>query len=276
MNFIKKIIFKLFKIVSIFFKKNVSLTVENQNQRRFGNFAKLVGEENFCKIQQSHIAVVGVGGVGSWAAESLVRCGIGKLTLIDLDSVAISNTNRQLTALSSTFGEPKVAVLKERFLQINPHLKIITVEDFLTNENCSAILPANLNGILDCTDDIPAKIALILWAKKNKIPLIVSGGAGGKSDPTLIRTGDLAQSKNDALLASLRSRLRRLHGFPKAEKATKMKIPVIFSIEPMQRPSFCESGRLNCAGLGSSVAVAASFGNAAAALLLKKITKAKG
>ena len=248
--------------------------MENQNQRRFGNFAKLIGDANFLQIQSAHVAVAGVGGVGSWAAESLVRCGVGKITLIDLDSVSLSNTNRQLMALSSTFGESKVAVLKERFLQINPQLKIATIEDFVTAENCDSLLSADFNGILDCTDDISAKIAMILFSKKNKIPLVVSGGAGGKSDPTLIRAGDLSESKNDSLLASLRSKLRRFYGFPKAGK--KMKIPVIFSLEATQRPSLCESGRLNCAGLGSSVMVTATFGNAAAALLLKKLSTEKG
>lgn len=243
--------------------------MENQNQRRFGNFEKLVGFQSFSEIAQSHVVVVGLGGVGSWAAEALVRSGVGKITLIDLDSIAISNTNRQLQALEPHWGESKIGILKQRFLKINPALKIAIVEDFVTPENCTKILSLDCNGILDCTDDIPAKIALILFGKKNNIPVIVSGGAGGKMDPTQICAGDLSESKNDALLASLRTRLRRFYAFAKNGK--KMKIPVVFSSEQSQRPQNCNSGRLNCSGLGSSVSVTASFGFAAAALLLKKL-----
>ncbi len=239
---------------------------KNNFARRFSNFERLSGKN----YQHTHIVVAGLGGVGSWAAEALIRCGIGFLTLIDLDNVSESNTNRQLHALEPFYGLPKIQVLKERFLAISPDSQIFTVEDFVTFENCEQLfgqIPHKINGILDCTDDIKAKIALILFAKKNNIPFIVSGGAGGKLNPAELVLSDLSKAFNDPLLANLRNTLRRHYGFAKAGK--KMKVPVVFSKEVLKRPLMCQNGHLNCAGLGSSVMVTASFGFAAAAYLLQ-------
>ncbi len=239
--------------------------------RRFSNCARLYGDAFFSKIQNAHVAVVGLGGVGSWAAEALVRSGIGALTLIDLDHLSPSNTNRQLHALDPFYGLPKIVVLKERFLNISPQMELHLVEDFLNADNCDSLLPHNLSGILDCTDDVSAKIALILKAKKSHIPLVVSGGAGGKTDPSLMVCADLSQSISDPLLANLRRRLRKFHAFPPAGK--KMQVEVVFSKEVLKRPVVCSNGNLNCSGLGSSVVVTASFGFLMVAQLFKQWEK---
>ena len=156
---------------------------DDEYDRRFAGVAKIYGGEAFNHYEKSHVMVIGIGGVGSWAVEAVVRTGAGEVTLVDMDSIAASNINRQLPAMTSTFGHEKIEVMAERCRQINPRIKINLIEDYLSAENIKEILAETPDLILDCIDDVKAKLALMLHCRFNKIPLIVSGGAGGKLDP---------------------------------------------------------------------------------------------
>lgn len=260
--------------------------------RRFGGVARLYGELGFAKLQESHVAVIGVGGVGSWAAEALARNAVGTITLVDLDHVAESNVNRQLHALGPNFGKAKITAMAERMRLINPRLTLIEIEDFIAPDNLGSLLSATFDGIIDCTDDAKAKIALAAFCKARRVPFIMVGGAGGRLDPTRIRNADLSEVHHDPLLAKVRQGLRRDHGFPKGrdgikQKQPKMHVTCIYSDEPVIQPDrSCDASSaplpaanlnanaitgLNCAGYGSSVCVTAPFGFAAVALLLATI-----
>jgi len=252
-------------------------------ERRFGGVRRLYGAEALARFQAAHVCVIGIGGVGSWAAEALARNAIGRITLIDLDNIAESNINRQLHALDGELGKAKVTAMAERIQRINPVAQIVQIEDFVTVENADAMLGQGFDGVIDAIDDARAKVAIAAWCRRHKLPLVVTGGAGGRLDPTRIRHADLAQVHGDRLLAKVRNSLRRDHGFPRAPSAnkapTKFGIPCIYSDEPIQKPdASCEAdgglSGLNCAGYGSSVCVTAPFGMAASALLLKLISAA--
>jgi tRNA A37 threonylcarbamoyladenosine dehydratase len=248
-------------------------------ERRFGGVSRLYGDAALEIFRGAHVAVIGIGGVGSWAAEALARNAIGHITLIDLDHIAESNVNRQLHALDGEFGKAKVTAMAERIKVINPLCVVDQIEDFVTPENVAALLGRGQHIVLDAIDDTKAKIAMAAWCRANKQPLVMTGGAGGRLDPTRIAAADLATTNGDRLLAKVRNQLRRDHGFPKNEKG-KFGIPCIFSDEPPHRPKsgHCEVGDtaitgLNCAGYGSSVCVTAPFGMAAAALVLNLLQK---
>lgn len=162
--------------------------------------------------------VIGIGGVGSWAVEALARTGVGELTLVDMDVVAASNINRQLPAMTSTLGMEKIEVMAERRRSINPKIKVNLIDDYLTPDNVKALLAAAPDLILDCIDDVKAKLALMPHCRFNKIPLIVSGGAGGKIDPLKIRVADLSKTEQDPMLAKLRAQLRKERHLQKAER----------------------------------------------------------
>lgn len=238
--------------------------------RRFGGIERLYGAGSLERLAQAHVCVVGIGGVGSWAAEALARSGVGRLTLIDLDHVAESNVNRQVHALEGTLGQAKVRAMAERIAQINPDCRVDGIEEFITEENVATLLP-RCDVVLDCIDQVRAKAALIAHCGRNKIPVVTTGGAGGRTDPTRIRIDDLARTTQDALASKLRARLRKEYGFPREAKQ-KFGVPCVFSDEPIRRPQTLacdidEAGLhgLSCAGYGSSVAVTAGFGLAAAA-----------
>ncbi len=236
--------------------------------RRFSGVRRLYGDTGLNKLQSAHIIVIGIGGVGSWAAEALARNAIGEITLIDLDNIAESNVNRQIHALDGNFGKAKVSAMHERIKQINPACQVHEVEDFITPANLAVLLkPCDL--VLDCTDDAKAKIALAHFCKVNKIPLIMSGSAGGRLDPTRIQLSDMASVTGDKLLAKVRNQLRRDHDFPKAsnsKKSAKFGLMCAYSDEPVIKPDVvCETDEtsltgLNCAGYGSSVSITATFG----------------
>jgi tRNA A37 threonylcarbamoyladenosine dehydratase len=246
---------------------NVTDITQEISERRLGGVARLYGQHQYEKLQQSHVVVIGLGGVGSWSAEALVRSAIGEITLIDFDHISISNTNRQLHALEGEFGKSKIEVMAKRLLQINPELKIHLVDDFLKPDNLNEYLPKQA-AILDATDDIPTKQSLAVWAKVNQSRLVMSGGAGGKIDPTKIEVADLARSTHDSMLAKIRSNLRSQNGFEKDPKR-KMGIQVVYSSEPRIGAS---EGGLSCSGYGSTVMVTATFGFVAAAEIIKLIT----
>ena len=246
--------------------------------RRFAGANKIYGEDNFQSFEKSHVMVIGIGGVGSWAVEALARSGVGKLTLIDMDVIVASNVNRQLPALSSTFGNEKIAVMAQRCKEINPHINIELIDDFLTPENVKEILINKPDVVLDCIDDVKAKLALILHCRFNKIPLIVSGGAGGKLDPLKIRVADLSKTEQDPMLAKLRTQLRS-KGIAKKPKE-KFGITCVYSLDnPFSNVSACEtvnaSAGLRCGGYGSAVVVTSTFAMVAVAEVLKKLSVKK-
>lgn len=243
---------------------------DDEYDRRFAGVAKIYSEDTFSHYEKSHVMVIGIGGVGSWAVEALARTGVGELTLIDMDVVAASNINRQLPAMSSTLGMDKIEVMAERCRSINPRIKINLIDDYLTPENVKELLAEAPDLILDCIDDVKAKLALMLHCRFNKIPLIVSGGAGGKLDPLKIRVADLSKTEQDPMLAKLRTQLRS-KGICKKPKE-KFGITCVYSIDnPFSNADVCASAGLRCGGYGSAVVVTSSFAMIAVAEGLKKL-----
>ncbi len=241
-------------------------------QRRFGGVARLYGGAAYERFTRAHVVVIGIGGVGSWAVEALARSGVGAITLIDLDQIAESNTNRQIHALGDAYGKAKVIAMAERITAINPACRVTTVEDFVAPENVAALLPA-ADAVIDCIDQVSAKAALIAHCRAHGMFVVTSGAAGGRTDPTRIRQDDLARAEGDPLLSKLRYRLRRRHGFPRERelRAPRFGVVAVFSDEPVRRPAEdCDpAARLACAGYGSTVAVTAPLGFAAAAAALQ-------
>ena len=197
--------------------------------RRFSTLARLYGEEGLARLQESHVVVIGIGGVGSWAVEALARSGIGKLTLIDLDNIAESNINRQIHALSSTVGETKVEAMKSRIMEINDRCEVVLVEDFLTIENLSEYLthPRENSWILDAMDEVRVKAALIAYAKRHRYKIITTGAAGGKTKAEDLMIDDLNATFHDPLCARLKALLRKDYHFPDHTK--KAGVPIVFS-----------------------------------------------
>jgi tRNA A37 threonylcarbamoyladenosine dehydratase len=244
--------------------------VDDQYDRRFGGTSKIYGEKAFSQFEHAHVMVIGIGGVGSWAVEALARSGVGEITLVDMDVLVASNVNRQLPALTETFGHDKIRAMAERARGINPRIKVNLIDDFLTIENVTTLLANKPNVVLDCIDDVKAKIALIWHCRFNKITLIVSGGAGGKVDPLKVRVADLSQTEQDPMLAKIRRELRT-HGMCKKPKE-KFGITCVYSIDnPYVPDASCNTGGLQCGGYGSAVTVTAMFGMVAAAEVLKRL-----
>ncbi len=242
--------------------------------RRFGGIARLYGAQALGRLDSAHVCVIGVGGVGSWAAEALARSGVGGLTLIDLDHVAESNINRQVHALEATLGQAKIAAMRERLLQINPRAHIDVIEDFVTPRNACAYIHG-FDVVIDAIDNVRAKVAVAFACRTAGIPLVMAGGAGGKTDPSRIVVGDLSRTEQDPLLAKVRQRLRAEHGFPRDPKRP-FRIEAVYSTEPLRYPdATCDQGGgpqgLACAGYGSSMAVTASVGLFAAARVIEKL-----
>ena len=246
------------------------LLQDDEYDRRFAGVAKIYGDDSFHHYENSHVMVIGIGGVGSWAVEALARTGIGELTLVDMDVVAASNINRQLPAMTATLGCEKIEIMAERCRSINPRIKINLIDDYLTPENVKEILSGNPDIILDCIDDVKAKFALMLHCRFNKVPLIVSGGAGGKLDPLKIRVADLSRTEQDPMLAKLRAQLRA-KGICKKPKE-KFGITCVYSINnPFSSADVCASAGLRCGGYGSAVVVTSSFAMVAVSEVLKKL-----
>lgn len=248
-------------------------------ERRFGGLRRLHGPEGYGRLRRARLAVVGVGGVGSWTAEALARSGVAELTLIDLDQVAESNINRQVHALEGTVGQAKVHALRDRIAQIHPECIVHAVEEFVDEDNVSRLLGAQpLDGVIDCCDQVRAKAAVAAWASSQACPVVCVGAAGGKLWPHHVEVADLAEVTHDPLLASLRQRLRQRHAAP---RKGRMGVTCVFSREAVRPPQDrCElgtdagDGSLNCAGYGSSVTVTATFGMVAAAIVVERIISA--
>lgn len=253
---------------------------------RFGGTERLYGIDQTRWLGEQHVIVVGVGGVGSWAAEALVRTAIGRITLIDLDDVCVSNTNRQSHAMSSTVGQMKVDVLARRLHDINPDCEVETRHDFLTPDNLISHFTPRPDAVIDAIDSVRVKAALINYCQRQKIPLVTTGGAGGQTDPLQIKLADLSRTEQDPLAARTRQLLRREYGFSRNPKR-KFGVDCVYSTQQLlypqangdvcaTRPGDDGSRRLDCAtGFGASVMVTASFGMVAAGRLVDKLLKVK-
>ena len=244
-------------------------------QRRFGGLERLYGVAGASAIRGSHVAVVGIGGVGSWAAEALARSGVGELTLIDLDHVAESNINRQVHALASTIGQAKVQAMAQRIAQINPACRLHGIEEFVEPGNWPGLLPPGVTAVIDACDQAKAKVAMAAWAREqgSDVLFVCAGAAGGKRLAHKVDIDDLASTTHDPLLAQLRHQLRKHHGAPKEGK--RIGVACVFSREPVAPPDpSCAlegDGTLNCHGYGSAASVTATFGMCAAGWVMDKI-----
>lgn len=246
------------------------LPAEADLERRFGGLRRLYGDAAYGRIRAARIAVIGVGGVGSWAAEVLARSGVAELTLVDLDHVAESNVNRQVQALGATIGMAKVRALAARFADIHPHCRVHEVEEFAQADNWPAVLPHPVDVVIDACDQLRAKVAMAAWSLAARVPLVVVGAAGGKRRPQAVEVDDLAAATHDPLLAGLRQRLRQQHGAP---RKGAMGVRCVFSREPVLLPPAADAcdveANLNCHGYGSTVSVTATFGMVAAQVALE-------
>ena len=252
-------------------------------ERRFGGLTRLYGAAGAARIRAAHVVVVGLGGVGSWAAEAAARSGVARLTLVDLDHIAESNINRQVHALDTTLGQAKVQAMRERIARINPDCRVDCIEEFVDAANWPGLLSLNdgVEGkplaVVDACDQVRAKTAMAAWAIKNKLIFISVGAAGGKRLAHRAEIEDLSLVTHDPLLAQMRNRLRKEHG---AARQGKMGAACVFSREPVLQPAaVCASqtasgqmdGSLNCHGYGSVVSVTATFGLCATGWVLDKI-----
>ena len=249
-------------------------------ETRFGGVARLYGQGGLEKLRAAHVCVVGIGGVGTWAAEALARSGLGALTLVDLDEVCVSNINRQLHALTDTVGRPKVGVMADRIRAINPACRVTAEQNFFNAQTAEGLLAPRYDFVLDAIDSVTNKVLLLAGCRERKLPAVACGGAGGRRDGTQVRTADLAKVSHDRLLAEVRKKLRKEFQFPADGSA--MGVECVFSAEPpvFAQPdgSVCENrtgsdgARLNCnGGLGSAAFVTGAFGLAAAGMVVRGI-----
>jgi tRNA A37 threonylcarbamoyladenosine dehydratase len=250
-------------------------------EARFDGIARLYGRDGLARLRASHVCIVGIGGVGAWTAEALARSGIGALTLVDLDEVCVSNINRQLHALTDTVGRPKVEVMAERILAINPVCRVSREQRFFNAQTAAELLAPPFDCVVDAIDSVANKVLLLAHGRERRLPLVACGAAGGRRDGTLIRLADLARVSHDRLLAEVRKRLRKEHRFP-ADGAA-IGIDCVYSAEPPVFPQpdggVCdraaadtEGARLNCnGGLGSATFVTGAFGFAAAGWVVQRI-----
>ncbi len=254
---------------------------EMDYERRFGGIARLYGRHGLERFEQSHICVIGIGGVGSWVVEALARSAVGEITMIDLDNLVESNVNRQIHAMDGTFGKAKVDAMAERVQAINPGCRIHCIEEFITTDNLEQMVDRGFDYVIDCIDSFKVKTALIAHCRRNKIKVITVGGAGGQMDPLKIRLGDLSRTEHDPLLSKTRKQLRKEYNFPRNLKR-RFDIPCVYSEEQQVYPDaegetcLAKSGKqmgtsLNCGGYGSATAVTATFGFVAVSHVLKRL-----
>lgn len=256
---------------------------------RFGGVARLYGQQALSRFRRSHVAVVGIGGVGSWAAEALARSGIGEISLFDLDDICVSNVNRQIHALDGSIGRMKVDAMAERMRQIQPSVIVHAQHCFVTEKSVESLFQSGFDYVFDATDSVKAKIAMLAYCVRHKIPVLTSGGAGGRTDPSLIQIADLSKTVQDSLLSKVRNGLRRDHGFPRDPKR-KFKIEAIFSTEQpffyqgkgdqgdgqVCRQQVVSAGpvKLDCAsGFGAVTHITASFAFFAVSRILRKLSQ---
>lgn len=244
-------------------------------ERRFSGVERLFGVEGALRIQRAHVVVVGIGGVGSWAAEALARSGVGQLTLIDMDHVAESNINRQIHAVEASLGQAKVVAMQERIHSFAPGCKVHGIEEFVDPDNWLKVLPSDGSAVIDACDQLAAKTAMAVWARSARLPFVSVGAAGGKRQAQWVAADDLSLVTHDPLLAKLRYRLRREYGAPRDGK--KMGVMCVYSREAVAPPDascgLVGDGTLNCHGFGSLVSVTATFGLCAAGVILNSLAQ---
>jgi tRNA A37 threonylcarbamoyladenosine dehydratase len=243
----------------------------NDDDLRFGGLARLYGADGLQRLLQASVCVVGLGGVGSWAAEALARSAVGQITLVDLDDVCLSNVNRQLHALDGTIGRPKVDVMAERIHAIHPACRVRAVTEFFSESTEAEILASGFDFVLDAIDQVANKCLLIARCRQKEIPIVCAGGAGGRRNPAAIRVADLAQTSHDALLQQVRKKLREEHGFARDPK-TLFDVPSVFSTEQAVAPAAGSPGRVTCDnGYGTAGFVTGTIGLVAASCVVSKI-----
>ena len=251
---------------------------------RFGGIERLYGQGSLARLDQAHVAVIGLGGVVSWAAEALARSGVGKITLIDLDAVCVTNVNRQIHALEDTVGLPKARAMADRLERINPDLEMHVEEAFFNKANAESILSRRIDYVIDAIDSIRDKCLLVDKCYRRQQPLVISGGAGGKRDPSLVCRSDLGQTTNDPLLKRLRRKLRQEYGFSR-DLNKPFGMTAVYSEEnpvfPWSNGSVCDrpepdsSLKLDCAsGFGTAGFLTGTLGFTAAAVVVEELVRA--
>jgi tRNA threonylcarbamoyladenosine dehydratase len=257
----------------------------SEYEERFGGIGRLYGREGWARLRAAQVCVVGVGGVGSWAVEALARSGIGKLTLVDLDDVCVSNVNRQLPALSGEIGKPKVEVLAARCKAINSECEVKTIPQFFLESTAEEILGTKYDYVFDAIDSVMNKCVLIASCREKNIPIISAGGAGGRRDPTMIKVLDLAQVSHDPLMQKVRKKLRGEFGFPPGTNQ-HFGVDCVFTTErpvfPQRDGTVCPTRdaesdlKLTCeGGYGTATFVTGAFGFAGAGVIVRRIAEAK-
>ncbi len=252
---------------------------------RFGGIGRLYGVAALEKFSKSHVMVIGLGGVGSWTVEALARSGVGKLALVDLDDLCITNVNRQIHAVSGTVGQPKASALAERVRLINPEAEVRVHQSFYTEQTSEKLLGNEPHAVVDAIDSLQPKCHLLASCRDLKIPVISSGGAGGRTDATKVQLDDLSRTHGDALFNSVRRKLREAYHFPrKDQKSNKFRIPAVFSPEQPKFPT-CDGGTsihrpeslrggIKCdAGYGAATHLTATFGNLMAGWILTRLAE---
>ena len=255
---------------------------------RFAGIDRLYGAGAVMRLAQARVAVVGLGGVGSWAVEALARSAVGHLTLIDADDLCLSNTNRQLPAVVGQYGRNKARAMAERALAINPALEVSAVEAFVTPGNLEQMLGGGFDLVLDACDSFRTKVEAIAWCRRRKLPLVTVGSAGGRTDPTQVRVRDLSRTEHDAMLSLIRKKLRGEFKFPR-NADRYFGVPAVYSLENVRYPqadgSVCgirpplgkdAALKLDCgAGLGAATHVTGAFAFAAVGKVLEILLRPK-
>ncbi|MGV8960320.1 MAG: tRNA threonylcarbamoyladenosine dehydratase [Stenotrophomonas sp.] len=260
--------------------------MKEQLRERFAGIDRLYGAGTIERLSACRVAVVGMGGVGSWVVEALARTAVGHLTLIDADDICVSNTNRQLPALAGQYGRNKAVAMAERCRAINPDIEADAVEDFLTVSNMEALLDRGFDLVIDACDSFRVKVEAIAWCRRRKLPILTVGAAGGRTDPTLVRIRDVSRTEHDAMMALIRKKLRTDFNFPK-NASRYFGVPAVYSLENVKYPqadgSVCglrpqlagdASLKLDCgAGLGAATHITGAFAFAAVGKALEILLK---
>lgn len=260
--------------------------MDQRVRERFGGIDRLYGAGALARLGACHVAVIGIGGVGSWAVESLVRSGVGGLTLVDADDLCVSNSNRQLPALEGQFGRAKVAAMGERCVAINPLVQVHEIADFLTPANLEATLGGGFDVVLDACDSFRSKVEMIAWCRRRKQPIVTVGSAGGRIDSTQVRVRDLSRTEHDAMLSLIRRKLRGEFNFPR-NRDRYFGVPAVYSLENVRypqadgsvggnRPTLDKDAalKLDCgAGLGAATHITGAFAFAAAGKVLELLLR---
>jgi len=263
-----------------------SIALPETLRERFAGIDRLYGQGAIARLSGRRVAVVGMGGVGSWVVEALARSAVGHLTLIDADDICVSNTNRQLPAIAGQYGSNKAEAMAQRCRAINPLIDVDAVPAFVTGGNLAELLDRRFDLVLDACDSFRTKVEMIAWCRRRKLPIVVSGSAGGRTDPTQIRLRDLSRTEHDALLALIRKKLRAEFNFPK-NPDRYFGVQAVYSLENVKYPqadgSVCglrpqlgadAALKLDCgAGLGAATHITGAFAFAMVARALELLLR---